>query len=401
MSVSTVSPDHRTALHSPLAAVAVTLMFAANGTIIGAYVGLIPALRDKLGLAPLQISLLLLSGGVAGLLGMQLGGRLADRMGARRIVLAAFPLLIAGPVVMALAGSLGVAIVGLLLVGFGNGLIDVSMNALGVQVEAARRIPIMSRFHAFWSLGNFVGAALVLLVGLVAGNGGAVLLPVALLAGALGLLSLFWLWRFAPESAPVVHRNESGGTTRVPLAAWLLGLMAIGFGIGEGTAMDWSSLHVVDVAGVRASLGALGIACVAGFMVLIRLLGDRLVARFGRRQVVRFGGVTAAVGYLVTAVASPLPLVLAGWCLVGFGVGMIGPQVYAVAGHMGGGRVLAVVVTFGYTAFLAGPAINGFLVEHLGIQRTMFVPAVLCLAIVAISRVMPRQDADLRPQTER
>ena len=64
---------------------------------------------------------------------------------------------------------------------------------------------------------------------------------------------------------------------------------------------------------------------------------------------------------------------------------MIAPQVYAVAGHLGGGRVLAVVVTFGYAAFLIGPAVIGFLVDQLGIQQAMIVPALLCLAIVALA----------------
>jgi len=90
-----------------------------------------------------------------------------------------------------------------------------------------------------------------------------------------------------------------------------------------------------------------------------------------------------------------LPLLVIGWCLVGFGVGMIAPQVYAVAGHMGGGRVLAVVVTFGYAAFLIGPGVVGFLVRHFGIQHAMVVPAVLCLGIIVLAATMPREDKDL------
>ncbi len=74
---------------------------------------------------------------------------------------------------------------------------------------------------------------------------------------------------------------------------------------------------------------------------------------------------------------------------------MIAPQVYAVAGHIGGGRVLAVVVTFGYAAFLVGPAVIGFLVSKLGLHHAMVVPAVLCAGIVGLAATMPKNDSDL------
>ena len=57
-----------------------------------------------------------------------------------------------------------------------------------------------------------------------------------------------------------------------------------------------------------------------------------------------------------------------------FGVALIAPQVCAVAGHAGGGRMLAVIVTFGYGAFLVGPAIIGTLVGRVGISRAMACP---------------------------
>ena len=247
-------------------------------------------------------------------------------------------------------------------------------------------------------MGNFAGAALILALAATGLSASAILLPVALVLAVLGLASLAVLLRIAPESSVVDHHDhEAGRRAKIPAAGWLLGIMAIGFGLGEGTAMDWSSIHVVDVTHVTPTLGALGIGCVAGFMVVIRLVGDRLVARFGRRQVVRVGAVLAAIGYLSAAFVTPLPLVLLSWSLVGFGVGMIAPQVYAVAGHLGGGRVLAVVVTFGYATFLAGPAFTGFMVRHLGIQHAMLVPAVLCLVVMAFSGVLPASDTDLEP----
>ena len=94
----------------------------------------------------------------------------------------------------------------------------------------------------------------------------------------------------------------------------------------------------------------------------------------------------------MTVFTQPLPLLLVGWALVGLGVGLVAPQVYAVAGHVGGGRMLAIVVTFGYAAFLVGPAIIGQLVEHFGVQHAMVLPLVLSGCLVAVSGVLPRDD---------
>ena len=382
-------------LSARLAAVAVTLMFVVNGTVIGGFGGSLPSLRDKLGLDPTQIAIMLFAAGAAAILSMQIGGRLADAIGAREITLAAVPLLIAGMITTGLAQIYLVAIIGSILLGLGNGAMDVAMNAMGVQVEAARQRPIMSFFHAFWSIGNFIGAGAVLLLATVLGlKGGEVVTPLCISIAALVLVGLGVLVKITPEAA-VVHHTVDGVRTRIPAVAWVLAVMALAFGLAEGTALDWSSIHVTDVAGVDPTTGAVGLIAVSAFMVVIRLLGDPLVTRFGRRAVVRFGGLCAAVGYLTVTVVSSLPLLVIGWALVGFGVGMIAPQVYALSGHIGGGRALAVVVTFGYAAFLVGPAFIGFLVNLLGIHDTMAVPALLCVGIIALASTMPRSDVGL------
>jgi MFS family permease len=370
-------------------------MFAVNGAVIGGYAGSLPSLRDKLHLDATQIAMILFCGGVAAIIAMQIGGRLADAIGAREITLAAVPFLIAGMITIGLAPAFGVVIVGAVLIGLGNGAMDVAMNAIGVQVESARQRPIMSFFHAFWSIGNFIGAGTVLLLAVLLGlRGGAIVTPLAILIAVLTLVVLVILLKITPETA-VVHHTVDGVKSSIPKAAWILGAMALAFGLSEGTAADWSSIHVTDVAKVDPTTGALGLVVVSAFMVVIRLLGDRLVMRFGRQAVVRFGGLCAALGYATVTLVSGLPLLLLGWALVGFGVGMIAPQVYAVAGHIGGGRVLAVVVTFGYAAFLIGPAFMGFLVNQVGIHHAMAVPALLCAGIIALASTMPRNDADL------
>lgn len=385
-----------TSLTSATAARCAGAMFVTNGLVLGAYAASLPLLRERLGLDGVQLPVLLLCVGVFAIAAMQVAGRLVDRLGARPVVLVGFPAMAAAALLLGVAPNFPVALLGGALLGLGNGTIDIAMNAFGVRVEQARERPIMSLLHALWSLGNFAGAGLVLLAGLglrnltSGGNG-----PATILAGVLGLVTCITLATTArlarrlPPTGPVESSRDTSGKGRIPPIAWLLGVMAIGFGLAEGTAYDWSSLHVTDVAGVSPELGALGLTVTAAFMVLIRLIGDRLVERFGRRAIVRFGGLCAAIGFAITGFTQPLPWLLVGWALVGFGVGMIAPQVYAIAGHIGGGRVLAVVVTFGYATFLAGPAIIGGLIGAVGIQHAMLVPGAMCLVLAALSLGMP------------
>lgn len=375
--------------------VAVSLLFAANGLIIGGYGGVLPSIRQRLGLTATDIAVLLFTAGLAGIVAMQIGGRLSDAIGARQIALTGLPLLVAAATTFAFATTLPVAVIAAVLLGLGNGTIDVAMNAIGVQVEAARQRPVMSMFHALWSVGGLIGAgSVVLMATLFNLHGAAIVLPLLLLLAAVTLVAFAVALRITPPTA-VIRHSKDGVKTKIPSIAWLLAIMALAFGLSEGTATDWAALHVTEVARVDSTTGSLGLVAVSGFMVLIRLFGDRLVSRFGRRAVVRSGGICAAVGYATVALVDGLPPLLLGWALVGLGVGMIAPQVYAVAGHIGGGRVLAVVVTFGYAAFLAGPAGVGFLVTHLGLHHAMAVPAVLCAGIVGLAATMPKSDADL------
>ena len=341
---------------------------------------------------------MLLAGGLGAIIGMQLSGRLTERYGPRLVSLFSLPWLALAVTIIALAPSYALTVAGVACFGFGNGVLDISMNAIAVQVELARARPVMSAIHATWSLGQLVGSAAVLGVARIVTGSGTLATVTLLGAAVIMLLALVVALRIVPDVRVPPARHADGRVARIPRIAYILGIMAISFGLAEGAAIDWSALHVTDVTRVSPGVGASGLVAVSGFMLVVRLLGDRLVAKVGRRITVRIGGACAAVGFAAVALVTALPLVLAGWALVGFGVGLIAPQVYAAAGHLGGARAMAVTLTFGYAAVFIGPAAMGSMIKIVGIQPAMWLPAVLCASILLLAKAMPRQDAGLAPR---
>jgi MFS family permease len=117
-----------------------------------------------------------------------------------------FPLIVFAALALGFAPGFAVAVVGAVLVGLGNGAMDVAMNALGVQVESARHRPIMSFFHAFFSVGNLAGAGSVLIMSSILGlTGGSIVTPLMIMLALVGVATLAVLIKITPEAAVVQH----------------------------------------------------------------------------------------------------------------------------------------------------------------------------------------------------
>lgn len=380
---------NRPALGSSAAVTATVVAFVTNGLGVGTLGGLMPTLAVRWDTDARGLGLLLMVGGITAIAGINVGGRWADRSGARTPIALGAVLMALGLAALAGAGTLPVALACMVLYGAGNGLVDTCMNAMAVQVEEHRPRPIMSRMHACWSLGSFLGAGLVLLVGALV-TGAAGIAATALIVAALVLAATApVVLRLAPDTELVDHLDETGVRSRIPSATWILAVMAVGFGLSEGTAFDWSSVHVGAVADLDSSRAAWGLAVFSICMVGVRFAGDHLVERLGRRLVVRFGAGTAAVGYVLAVTQTPLAVLLFAWGLVGAGMALVAPQIYGLAGQLGGGRGLSVVVTFGYACTLVGPGVMGILVHEVGVAHAMILPLVGACVVSALSWVMP------------
>ncbi|GAB3579013.1 MFS transporter [Calidifontibacter terrae] len=373
----------------------VVAAFWCNGVAVGSIGALMPLFATRWGTDSRGLGLFLFAAGCAAILGINIAGRVADRVGALRPTLLGMAAAAVGLLALAAAPTLPIAVAVILVYGLGNGLTDTAMNVLAVGVEGARGHSSMSRFHACWSVGSFTGAALVIGVGAIA-SGTTVAVAVLVIAAVLNAVCVPLVAHWSADTSPVSHHDADGVRRAVPRAAYVLAAMAIGFGLAEGTAFDWSSVHVRDVAKISSSQAAWGLAVVSICMVVVRMCGDHLVERVGRRMVVRCGAATAVLGYLLAVTVQPLGLLLLGWALVGAGMALVAPQIYGLAGMLGGGRGLSLVVTFGYATSLIGPGAMGLLVHRAGVQTAMLLPLVAACVVAALSLVMPT-GADCQP----
>ncbi|MFC9324295.1 MFS transporter [Kitasatospora sp. NPDC057015] len=369
--------------------------FVLNGFVLGMWIVHIPAVEQRAGIGHALLGWLLLLLGAGAFAGMQLAGPLADRLGARRVVPVSAVLCGAALVLPGLAAGpwgLGAA---LLLFGFGNGCLDVAMNTHAVQVERAYRRPVMSAFHAVFS----VGGAIAAVVGAwTLGRGWS---PAATLAGA-ALLAVLGALLAAPallppapgRAAPATEGASSPGRAarrRTPARIWALAGLALMLMLCEGVANDWSVLDLRDVLGASAGTAALAYGAFATAMTVGRLLGDRVAARFGPVAIVRYGSALAAAGLTAVVLAPAVPVALAGWTVFGIGLSGCIPQLFSAAGHAdadSAGANVSRVAGLGYLGMLAGPAVIGPLTGFVPLNVAFVLPVAFCVVAACSARIL-------------
>jgi MFS family permease len=373
------------------ARVGVFSAFFLAGFVAAVWVVNIPAVQERTNISTALLGVDLLVFGLGSVVAMQIGGYVIDKVGSRFTVLTGAIVLVLALTLPGLATNalnLGAA---LFLLGLGNGALDLAMNDQAVLVERAYQRPIMSAFHAFYSVGGAIGAlfgaatqalGLGLEVTFLIGSGiGAVLVVIAvpnLLPRTASGPSLP-----APDSGD--QHPASTSRSLVRRVALLAGLAFV-LMLAEGVANDWSALQAVQRLNQSHALASLSYGVFAIFMTTGRFLADRFSHAFGSVRVVRYGSALAAIGMLTVILSNVYPLTLVGWAVFGFGISGVAPQIFSAAGNLstsGQGVVLSRVVSAGYTGQLVGPAIIGWIASATGLSLAFILPLVLLAVGVA------------------
>lgn len=316
---------------------AVAVLFAVNGATFSNWLPRLPEIRDALDIDNRGLGATLLGGGLGGILGSILVGRVMDGTGSRRLVtLAACALSIGLPLVAVAPTALALAAL-LTVLGTLDVFNDVAMNAQGVLVQERVGRSIMNRLHAMWSLG-FTGGALVGSAAMAAGVGVRIHL---LVVGAVLLVTVLVVRRWlVPVDPPVVTIDTdtvdaSAATRRLTPAVVAMALAALAAAMLEIMPNDWAAVYMRDVLDAERAAG-FGTVAVAGAMLIGRLGGDHVLDRVGERRLLTGALVVCSLGVAVTVVAPTIPVALAGLAIWGIGMSVVFPQLYATAARLPG-----------------------------------------------------------------
>jgi len=380
---ATVQPTKPASILRPR--LAVTALFLANGSGIGLWAATIAPIKLQYGLTDFQLSMVLLAFAIGAILTMTMTGHIAARFGSARVALLtglAFVAVVPIPAFMPNLATLSLAI---LLFGACNGAMDVAMNGHGAIVEKLNGKPIMSSFHAAFSLGCLLGAGAGSAI-LAAGFGPMATMSCAGIFGA-ALVIAFARSLHVPETVP---REAPVGFALPSRAVLLVGGLAFLTMFAEGAIADWAGVYLVTETGTTTAIAAWGYGGFALAMMIGRFLGDRVVHAFGAAKVVAFGAAASVVGLAITLAFPRVDAAIAGYALAGIGIANIIPVMFSAGGravpdHPAIG--VAMAATCGYAGFLLSPPLIGLFADGFSLRAAL---VALAAAMLIVALAAPR-----------
>ncbi len=363
---------------------ATRLSFFAAGFIMACWAPMVPFTKANVGVTDGELGLLLLCIGIGSIIAMPLTGWVSAQVGGKPMILAGgFGLVSVLPALAVVTDPLLLA-AALLVFGASLGAIDVALNVHAVEVEKAARKPLMSGFHAMFSLGGFAGAGGMTwllsrevspLTGAVCGSG-------------LGLAAILVAW---PRLLQVQGGKPPALVAPRGIVLLLAALAAISF-LVEGAILDWSALFLLDRDLVEPTQGGLGYTLFSIAMTAGRLAGDWAVQAVGNRRTLLWGGLLTVAGFVLLLAAHGM-VALVGFILIGLGAANIVPVLFSQAGRqtaMPAGLAVAAVTTVGYAGVLAGPAAIGFVSHATSLPIAFWLLAGLMALVPICSRPAAR-----------
>ena len=381
--------------------VALAIVFAIRGFMIGNWIARIPAIAEHLGVSRTELGTVLIAGAIGALVSFQVTAPRIAKWGTARSISMFGPMwAMAIPLAM-FAPSPVMFFLMFLLYGFANGTVDVALNAQAVEIERRIATPIMSSMHGFFSVGALIGTG----VGAMLAAMSVPIQPQFLVIG-LAVVAIWMLMmpRLVPDEAVEAvpgHARRRPIFSIGPRVLWPLGAIAFACGIMEESLADWGALFLSQDLGTNEGTAAMGYTIFSCTMLVGRLFGDPLVRRVGPVAILRGGTAIGAAGVLIGVLLNTPWAFLLTFALVGLGFSTIIPIVYRAAGSIPGvprAEGVASVATVCYSAFLVGPPMMGFISDQSSLRTAFTLVGLLVTVIIVLAPAVSRLEVSASTQ---
>ncbi|MFG3230094.1 MFS transporter [Streptomyces antibioticus] len=373
--------------------------FFAQGAAFALLVTRIPAIQDRYGVSDALLPAFLAAVPVLAGAGSVATEQLVKRLQASALLRWSQPVVLLALVGVGAGDTMLQLAVSLAVFGLSVGVLDASMNMLGVSLQRAYGRSIMLSFHAAYSLGGIVGASFAW-----AGAHWHLALWVSYLPVVVVLVPAVLVgsrWYVDGDAEPVTEKGSEKGSEAgakgdgvvFKLLLPLCLVMTFAY-IGDSTVSNWSAKYLQDVLGSSEQLATVPYNVYMVTTLVGRAIGDFGVRRFGAAAVVRLGALVAAVGFAVVAGAPGAWVGMGGFTLVGLGLCVLVPQTFAAAGRLFPGASDAAIArlnVFNYVGFLVGSPLVGALGDAWSYRGAMVVPMVLVLVTLVYARSFAAQ----------
>lgn len=362
---------------------AISIYFFFSGLVFSSWVSRIPHIKDEFGFNEAELGGILFMLPLGSLAALPISGWLVQKFSSRVIGLLSILLYTVLLYGIAAAEQVFQLSVTLFLFGVVGNFCNIALNAQGLSIQERIKKPILSSLHAMWSLGAFVAAAIS---GWSMKMGYSTDLHFLLVAVLASFVALVLVYLFVDDVGSDGREQKIFVLPNRSLL--LLGVICFCVAMTEGAMADWSSLYYRQVANEMHNVSTAGYTAFAFCMATGRFVGDFFIHRFGHSRVLKFNGGLILTGIVLALTVSIPAVVILGFALVGFGVSSGIPIVYMLSAKnktMAPAAALAAVSSLGFTGFLIGPPIIGFIAQLTGLRYALTIVAIMGLIVWVLS----------------
>ena len=394
MSVSSpVAPEMRRAR------IGVALLFLTNGALFANILPRYPEIKESLSLDAAAYGLAIAAFPAGAIIAGLAAATFIRRFGSARVAVVGTILVGLSLLAASVSPSVIFFALGLFIGGAMDAITDVGQNAHSLRVQRGYGRSIINSFHAIWSIGAVLGGsmsaaaiALALPLGIHLTISAVIFTTVALIALRLCLPGRD---RETDEGAAAGGAELSGTLRRIGMKTVLvigaLALMAIAGAVVEDAGMSWATLYLSASLDAPAVIAATGYISLVGAQFIGRMIGDRMVDRFGQRNVARAGGLIIAVGMGLALAMPTVPVTILGFALAGFGSATLIPAALQAADELPGlrhGAGLTIVAWLLRLGFLLSPPFVGFIADNAGLHAGLVVVPVAGVVAIVFAGVL-------------